>query len=326
MKGNHATFGSKYRGRIEVERGTGAIELPNASQFAKIAEEEGISPRLAERAFGHMKGFKPPRDPEEVKSRKRKSSRKKPKSWLSAFGLTPNPIDKTKRYEYLYASHTLKGEPVEFIARPYYVNPEEWERRGYRVGIEVMVGGRSLIIPAADAQRRSARWFSGADFRKAFGHILKKKSVAAPSSRRLPTIYGPRSMRLGHWSGGTELDEHGHPIHAQGAHPIIGIQPGQLILVHKPSGAVVWQAFADPETPDAPIRIVAPGTRAKGFKEGKGNVVWGRGLALAKEREIPSIAYLDAFGFMLDKESRKTMYRSEMRERANLKRRQKTSG
>lgn len=314
IKGAHPVFGSGFSGRVEVERGAGVVELPLPTQFRRIAAQEGIPPQAVDKAFGHMNGMKKPATKARRTSRKRRSSR----------GVKKNPRRKRDiRHGFLHSDQTTAGEIVDFTAREYIIAPEDVKRFGHTIGILVDVGGRAKLVTARDAQRVAYPWFDKEDFQKAFGHVLRKKAVPKTSSRRLPTVYGPRSMRLGYWSA-LDLDESGAPVHAPDSAPHIGAQPGQLILLHKPSHSVVWQALFDPLAEGEKfIRIIAPGERLKGFKEGKGHVEFGRALKMAQDRNIPPIAFLDAFGFTVDKRALKDLYRDFIREAKDKKRQRK---
>lgn len=312
IKGAHPLLGPGFSGRIEVERGAGVIEFPNPQQFKRIAIQEHVPPDAVDRAFGHMRGMGGAKKNRRTSRRTRRTSRRAKR----------NPRrTRDIRHGYLHTDRTTSGELVDFTARECFVAPEDVRRRGYTVGVEIDIAGNVHVLSAQDAMRKVYPWFSKDDFQKAFGHILRKKAVAKPSTRRLPTVYGPRSMRLGYWSE-TDIDASGAPIHTPGARPLIGAHRGQLILIHKPSGSVVWQALLDPTVEGEKfIRIIAPGARIRGFKEGKGHVDFGVALKLAEERNIPPIAFLDAFGFTLDKRSLRDLYREFIREAKAKKRR-----
>jgi hypothetical protein len=305
IKGPHPVFGPGFSGRIEVDRGAGVVELPNPEQFRRIASQEGVPETAVVKAFGHMRGMKKPKRT----SRKKRTSRVKKNARAK----------RTIRHGYLHADQAIGGEKVDFTAREYFVEPEDVQKRGFNVGVEVVIAGQGRVMNARDAMRQVYPWFSKEDFLKAFGHVLRKKAVARPSSRRVPTVFGPRSMRLGHW-GEIDLDSAGRPVHAEGAALFTGAQPGQIVLFHKPTQSVVWQAFADPDYEELSrsgepqvIRIIAPGTSLKGFREGKGNVTFGVALRMAQDRSIPPVAFLDAFGFMLEPTSRRELYREFLR-------------
>lgn len=315
LKGTHPVFGKRFNGRIEVDRGAGVIEFPKPEQFKRIASQEGIPSETVDKAFGHMRGM--------GKTKKRRTSRKKRRTSRK---VRRNARRKRViRHGYLHTDQTTSGEKVSFTAREYFVEPEDVKRRGYTVGVEVDIAGQARVMNARDAMRQVYPWFSKEDFLKAFGHVLRKKAVARTSAKRIPTVFGPRSMRLGYWTG-MDIDSSGRPVHAPGSYVVAGAQPGQLVLFHKPSKSVVWQAFADPEYDGyysgepAVIRIIAAGTsRMKGFREGKGNVGFGKALRMAQDRDIPPIAFLDAFGFMLEPDSRRELYREFMRAKPKKK-------
>lgn len=51
----------ELKGRIAVDRDSGALEFPSPSQFMRLAREEGIPPDLVREAFAHLLPKKPKR-------------------------------------------------------------------------------------------------------------------------------------------------------------------------------------------------------------------------------------------------------------------------
>jgi len=272
MSGNDPMFrGPTFKGRIRLDRGAGVLEFPNPEQFQRIAREEGVPPEQVERAFGHLM----------PKKKLKRNTRRR----------------RIVRRDLLAADRTLKGDHIDFTASTYNVEPADVERLGFRQGVLLDIGGKVSFLSAEDAMRRSYRWFSKADFKKAFGHLMGGGLLGARSpGAKIPTTYGPRTMRLGHWSS-VELDSSDRP-RGTGTPMSDRIVEGQLILFHKPKGQVVWQAFYDPSAdPDKPI-LVKYGARTQALP-------WGKAFSSAmRDRNIPALAFIEAFGFLLRKKER----------------------
>lgn len=287
IKASDRTFG-RLKGRIAVDRDTGVLEFPSPEQFKRIAREEGVAAEDVDRAFGHL-------------MKKRRTSRRSKKRRTSRKRVRKNAKRRRViRRDLLQAPETLRGDPIDFTARTYQVDPADIDRLGFRYGVMLDIGGKVRFYAPEDAMRRSYRWFSADAFKKAFGHLLGGSVLGEkPPARRIPTTYGPRTMRLGHWSA-LELDRRGKPHAVPGATPIAGGARGQLILFYKPRNQVVLQFLHDTTNDDKPI-ILKLGAKSK-------NVAWGRGLAVAQEHNIPPLAYLDAFGYLLSAQDRKELY------------------
>lgn len=287
VKASDPTFG-RLKGRIAVDRDTGVLEFPSAQQFQRIAREEGIDSTDVDRAFGHLL----PKKKRTSRPKKKRASRKRVRKNAKRRRIV--------RRDLLQAPETLRGDPIDFTARTYQVDPADVERLGFRYGVMLDIGGKVRFYAPEDAMRRSYRWFSGDAFKKAFGHLMGGSVLGEkPPARRIPTTYGPRTMRLGHWTA-LELDKRGKPHASPSARPVAGGARGQLILFYKPKRQVVLQFLHDTTNDNKPI-VVKLGAKSK-------NVSWGRGLALAQEHNIPPLAYLDAFGYMLSAKDRRELY------------------
>lgn len=272
--------GPTFKGRIRVDRGAGVLEFPNATQFQKIAREEGVPSEQVDKAFGHLLPKKA------AKKKVRKNARRK----------------RTVRRDLLSAAETLKGEKVDFTARTYEVDPKDVGRFGFRKGVMLDVGGKVSFLSAEDAMRRSYRWFSKQEFQKAFGYLMRGKLLGERTpSRAFPKHFGPRTMRLGYWSTIELHPESGEPF-GQGDLMIDRIVPGQLVLIYKPRGWVAWQALVDLTDEDKPI-LVKFGARSR-------HMEWSKAFNTARvDRNIPALAFIEAFGFLLRKKERKELIR-----------------
>jgi hypothetical protein len=287
MKGNDPTFrGPVFKGRIRLDRGAGVLEFPNGKQFQRIAREEGVPAEKVERAFGHLMP---------QKKTKRRTSRRVKKNVRRK---------RVVRRDLLATDQTLKSEPSVFVARTYEVDPKDVERMGFARGVILDIGGKVSFLSAEDAMRRSYRWFSKQEFKKAFGHLMRGSLLGEQApSRKIPVVYGPRTMRLGHWSD-IELDRSERPK-GIGSPQSDRIVEGQLILFYKPKGQVVWQAFYDPTNPEKPI-VVKYGGRVR-------NMEWSKAFSTAmRDRNIPAMAFIEAFGFHLPPRTRKELIREFM--------------
>lgn len=246
------------RGRIAVQRGSGVIEFPNVQQFRQIAREEGVPKERVDQAFGHLE-------------------RK----------LTPNSGHRVIRRGQLQADETLRGEPSVFVAREIALPDEEVTRFGATHGVYVDIDGEARVLHPADAMKRARKWFSPGQFKQAFGHLESSLVGATPEQKKMPTMYGPRTMRLGHWL----KDE----LHT-------GIGKHSLVLFHKPTSSIVWQAIdVSSSSPEKPI-LVKFGAKSR-------TMDFGKALSDAQEHNIPPLAFLEAFGSLLTPESRRDAYR-----------------
>lgn len=247
-----------FKGRIQVQRGSGFVEYPAPEQFGRIAREEGVSKDHVDKAFGHMKPLH-----KNVGQKKRF----------------------TVKRGTLYAPETPKQEEVLLEEVP---TPAGLEHRyGGRVKlVAAQVGDKaaSLLEPAQAAREARRLGFTQGQFDRAFGHL--GKGMGSGSTKSGPTQYGPKVMKLGHRDEGGSLRP--------------GVAVGQLVLYDRRDGRVVWAANAvmeTAETADPQIRIAGR------------NIKWKPALKRAQERNIPELAFLQAFGFMLAPDVRSKAYR-----------------
>jgi len=248
-----------FKGRIEVVRGSGLVEYPAPHQFGRIAREEGVPAEDVRRAFGHMRGLKKNAKPKRIVRR----------------GLL-----------------FLEGDDEAFEAWEVDTPPELLVRMGSPKSVAVDVGGVGLfqIMKPEQALRRARQFGFRTDaFKTAFGHLMTSPmtSVRGPGSR-LPTIYGPRPMKLGHYEEGQ----------AKG-----GIRKGSLLLFHRPSGMIVWSAMenTDARTKGHKPVVVKFGAKSKAMTIGKA-------LNAALDRNIPPLAFLDAFGYLINRTDLRQLY------------------
>ena len=204
------------------------------------------------------------------------------------------------------ASHTIRGKERMLAAAEIEIPPSEAPEFGSDVGIMVNRDGEITVARVEDAYQLMKPWVTHKQFSRAFGHLLRGGKIAPPALERapIPTRFGPRSMRLGHREKEGEGD----------AKTVI--IKGQLVLYHKPSGAIVWQAYDDSEHyPEKPIWIWFGAhkghfTLAKAVSGAK----LGRGVSRedvsAEGRGIPPMAMLEAFDYLLPKDARRTAYQA----------------
>lgn len=133
------------------------------------------------------------------------------------------------------------------------------------------------LIPMA----RGAGFSIGA-VKQAFGHMLGGL-VPESDEPSGPTTYGPRRMKLGHYVEGT------------GA--VTGLKRGQLLLFDKATGAIPWRAFAIDE-----------GKQAGMVKVNNKVVRVDKALTSALERGIPPLAFLQVFGYLINRDDLRRLY------------------
>lgn len=290
-------------GRIAVDRGGGVVEFPAPSQFARIARQEKVPHDQVQVAFGHLLPAR-----RRTSRRRRKTSRHKP-----FFSLRPNSSSgKHIRRDDIYVPETRSGDAVALSARSVLIPEAEVGRFGSDHGVYMDIGGRVRIEPYATAMRLAQPWVTKHEFRKAFGHLRGKGVVGkTPPRRKIPEYYGPRSMRLGH----RERPGEGPPLP--------GIAKGQLVLYHKPSGSIMWQAYDDEASfPDKPIWIWFGASKGhfdfaeamQGARVGKGSGERRKAVG-ALDIGIPPMAMLAAFDYLLPPEARRQAYETFARER-----------
>ena len=188
------------------------------------------------------------------------------------------------RHEYLFASETLKGTQRQLLAQAV----DAPAPMGVEKAIWIEVDGVSQpLYLAPDAMRRVAPWFKASQFKQAFGHLLGGSLVLGPSEGKYPDTYGARSLRLAH--------DDGKEIRA-------GIKRGSLILQHTASGTPVWAAYAIPGREDtrSPLLISFAGKQT--------SVSFRTAFNRAVERNIPPLAFLQAFGFLLPAAERRELF------------------
>lgn len=289
----------QLRGRIAVTRGTGVVEFPDAEQFDRIAKQEKIPRELVDKAFGHMRRPKPKRRT----SRKKRSRKNQPSALARLLGLTPNAKKKSVRRDTVFVPTTRDGEPLTLSARTVLIPEAEVPRFGADRGVYMDMGGQVLVAPYSQAIRIAERWLTKKEFFKAFGHLKGSGVLGKTPKGRIPTAYGPRSMKLGHRNPAGE------------GPPLPGIVKGQLVLYHRPTGSIVWQAYDDEANfPDKPVWIWFGGKKKhvdfpkamEGAKVGSGDRAEYVG---AVDRGIPPMAMLTAFDYLLKPEQRAAAYR-----------------
>lgn len=288
-KGGDPTF----KGRIAVDRAGGIIEFPDYDQFRRIAQQEKVPSQEVDKAFGHMA----PGGRKRAKrrsSKRRRTSRKVKKN---------APRRKQVGRDSVYAPKTLSGEPVALRAISALVPLQQIGAFGADRGILATVGGQTMLLPYEQAFAVLDRWLTQKEFKKAFGHLREQRVLGDTERRRpVPTVFGPRSMRLGHRN-------------PPGEGPALpGIVKGQLVLYHRPTGSIIWQVYDDEDNyPEKPLWIWYGAHKIHvDFPKAMTGAKVGRGeraaMVGAVDRQVPPMAMLQAFDYLLSPEQRAEAY------------------
>jgi hypothetical protein len=316
-----------FRGRVALDRGAGVVEFPSVQQFRRIAQQEGVPKELVDRAFGAPAQ---PRRQSRRQSRRRTSRAHRPRRasrprqtsrqpgvLARLFGLSPNSARKTIRRDLLHAPTKLDGSPIALSARTVNIPDEEVERFGAARGVYMDLGGQVVVLPYQHASLVAREWVGSHDFYRSFGHLKGKGVLGQTPQQSIPTTFGPRTMKLGHYSEGFEQSDRG-PIPVGVVRP--GIAKGQLVLYHKPTGSVMWMAFDDEDRdPKKPILIRLPRRDGDGYKQKNfpinkafSGAKIGTGesaeMVSAVDRGIPPMAMLTAFDHLLSRDQRRHAY------------------
>lgn len=292
------------RGRIAVDRGGGIVEFPTPQQFLRLAQQEKVPRDEVYTAFGHLLPRPQRRTSRHRRTKSVRTSRRPLFSLRPFFSLRPNAKKHIRRDD-VFVPTKRSGEEVTLAARTVLIPEAEVGRFGSDHGVYMDMGGRVRIEPYANAMRLAQPWLTKHEFRKAFGHLRGKGVVGkTPVRRKIPEHYGPRSMRLGHRK-------------VPGEGPVEpGVVKGQLILFHKPSGSIMWQAYDDEATyPDKPIWIWFGASKGhfdfaeamQGARVGKGTGERRKSVG-ALDIGIPPMAMLAAFDYLLPPEVRRQAY------------------
>jgi hypothetical protein len=271
-----------FRGRIQVDRGTGVLEFPKPSQFGRIAREEGISNAAVTKAFGHMRGLR--------KNAGKLTSKRARRGRLSHGG------DAWVMQE-LPASIDLQAAGLPADKRIWVTTGGTWSTGGEVK--QVLDHGEAMKVARAEG-------FTAADVKRAFGHLSGK--VAAPGGRPEtgPDYFGPKRMTLGH------LDAKGD---FRG-----GVKRGSLVLKDKRTGGLPWLAQVIPtgdrkKTTGGTVKPILVRYGGKSYDltwmqafSGAGSRGAERKALSATERNIPPVAFLNAFAFLLPKSVARKLY------------------
>ena len=274
-----------FKGRIKVERGSGFTEFPNLQQFRRIAKEEGVPSGDVEVAFGHMDKSK------KRTSRKPRRRAAKPKTSRRAVRRNVTRPSRIVQRGKLYTTQSLDGTGIPISAHEVPA-PTSMQSMYGPIAMMVESGGEIRIISADAAYVVLRPWFTEKELKRALSHLMKGFDAK----------YGKRSIKLGHRDAPNEGE------------PKPGIVKGQLVLYHKPSKQVVWEAWDDESCfPHKPIWIWYFGRSAHfDFTDAIRGAVVGRGPgrtpASASDVNIPPMAMLEAFGHLLSPEQRRQAY------------------
>lgn len=301
-----------FKGRIMLDRQNGVMEFPDPEQFQRIARQEKVPKAEVDKAFGHLMPQKSKRRTSRRKKKsKRRTSKKKRKSRRRTSRrqgffsqLFSNPVRrKSIRRDRVIVPKTRDGEPVELRALTAMVPDQQAGSFGAARGILTTAAGETVLLRYEDAFAILGRWLTRKEFDKAFGHLRTGKVLGKTQERRgVPDYYGPRSMRLGHRD----------PAGEGPARP--GIVRGQLVLYHKPTGQIVWQAYDDEvEFPHKPIWIWYGASKIHvDFPKAMAGAKIGSGdrarMVGAVDRNIPPMAMLQAFDHLLTPQQKSEAY------------------
>jgi len=281
-----------FKGRIAVDRGSGVVEFPKPAQFGRIAREEGVKPDYVRRAFGHMRGLK------------------------ANGGIRPNPGPRKVRRGFVSVADE-DGTPNDWVfqAVPPEIDPT-LILPGAKPDDIIMVtrggtfdeGGVGSLVDLGRAMKQARRTgVTASEWKRAFGHI---KPLAAPGKRTPPTVidyFGPRRMGLGHFD-----PESGQ---VKG-----GVRKGSLVLYDKRSGRTPWAAQLIAEESrktmaDGSQKAILIRYGGKSYDLTFRQALTGVGLRgpARKElsvaaRNIPAIAFLNAFSFLVPKAQARALY------------------
>jgi hypothetical protein len=289
-----------------VDRSSGIVEFPNFSQFERIARQEKVPSAEVEKAFGHMrKGGR-----KKTSRRRRKTSRPATQArpwWAPGTSTSTLAMNagrrKRVRRDDVYVPATRTGEEQPMTAVTAAVPDGQVGTFGAERGILTTSAGQTFLLPYEQAFQILAPWLTKTEFQTAFGHVRRPGVLGATERRRpIPTTYGPRSMRLGHREPPGE------------GPPLPGIVKGQLVLYHKPTGSIVWQAYDDEVNfPEKPLWIWFGANKIHvGFPKAMQGARAGTGersaMIGAIDRGIPAMAMLQAFDLLLTPDQRKEAY------------------
>ena len=284
-----------FKGRIAVDRGSGVLEFPKPSQFGRIAKEEGVKAEHVKRAFGHMKGLKanPGRGGALRKARKIRK------------GFVSIADEDGHQDDWVFQAVPPGIDPAEIIpgSRPDAIimvtRGGTWDS-GDGVGAHLVDIGRAM-------KQARAQGITASEFQRAFGHI---KKLAAPGLKPPSTVvnyYGPRRMKLGHFD-------------ASSGQVKGGVRKGSLVLFDKQSGRTPWAAQeiakADRhKMSDGSEKAILIRFAGKSYDLTFMQALTGVGLrgAARKElsadaRNIPPLAFLNAFSFLIPKAQARALY------------------
>jgi hypothetical protein len=271
-----------FRGRIAVDRGSGVTEFPNPSQFGRIAKEEGIASDQVRRAFSHMRGLKanPGRGGGGTHKKVRRGLLSADQDDWVAQELPPS------------ADPSALGMPED--KRIMITRGGTWEDGGIMAG---------LVDPGQLLKAARGQGFTATEVKRAFGHL--KASMSAPGAKTAPRVvdhFGPRRMGLGHFD----------PSSGQVKG---GVRKGSLILFDKRSGRTPWAAQVIPSESRQGHKSILIRFHGKSHDLTFEQAFAGVGLRggarkelSAAARNIPAIAFLNAFSFLLPKAEARRLY------------------
>lgn len=300
-----------FKGRIVLDRASGMLEFPNPEQFARIAKQEKVPAEQVQIAFGHLlkTGRKTSRR-SKPKTKSRKTSRRgrarrtsKRRRKTSRVKKNAKRRRKHVRRDDVFVPFTVSGEDNPLKAISAMVPAQQVGVFGAERAIMATVGGTTALLPFENAFTVLDAWLTKKEFNKAFGHLRTGQALGKTERRRpIPTVFGPRSMRLGH----REVPGEGPALP--------GIVKGQLVLYHKPTGSIIWQMYDDEVNyPDKPLWIWFGANKIHvDFPKAMTGARVGRGeraeMVGAIDRGIPPMAMLQAFDILLTPEQRTEAY------------------
>jgi len=273
-----------FKGRISVDRGSGMVEFPDASQVQRILREENIDKSAADAAFGHMSGAK------------RRTSRAASKKIHKNGGAT-RVVAQRGGFISIITSDPKTGEvyPISFTE---YTGKDERQR--YTV-----IGARldkptepTITIQPQHVEEMLVKVFGVPPkiVQASFAGILKSGKVTPRLSEAME-VYGSRSTKLGHFNAS--------------GRPVSGVIPGALVAFNQKTGGIIVTFETNPDkegkvNPELPIRW-GKGWLGGANPGGRG-ATFAQGYAKAQEYGIPEEAFVEAFGHLISRRKRAALW------------------
>lgn len=274
-----------FRGRIAVDRGSGMVEFPNATQLTRILREEGIDAAAGEQAFGHMGG-------------KRRTSKKINRNGPPS----PRSTQVTAHrggFVSAVAYDPYTGEKGTYTFTE-YTGKDERQRYSVIIDRQDKPNSPTMTVLPQHIEEMLVKGFGIPQkiINSSFGGILKSGKVLPKISQAME-MYGGKSTKLGHFGAS--------------GRPVAGMIPGALVAFNVKSGQVIVTfeinpGKADPGKPDAENPIRWGKGWLGGSNPGGRALTWNQAYAKAQEFGIPEAAFLRSFGHLLPSRKRNKLW------------------